>query len=137
MALYNAIVCGFVSAKTACLGAKFNPTTPDPIKGSIQVILSSTHATSEIRGTIFVFIPCIFIGGTYTLSIILSSFQHTHISLDDICVKSCSILLFLYLVLKSIYFNNSGLSSRNIYDIGTLKPEISFSILRISIGSIS
>jgi hypothetical protein len=74
-----------------------NPTTPEPIKGSIQPESGCITTLCLIRGTSFVFIPCIFIGGTYTFSLISLS----------------SLVLWGYLIRRAIHGIVSILKQRS------------------------
>src|SRR4051812_33824817 len=62
------MICWFVSDNRARLGIKFNATTPEPRKGSIQsASCFSTHLMLlNMKGTSFVLMPWHLIGGTPT-----------------------------------------------------------------------
>src|SRR5574341_434058 len=57
-------MCGLMSAKTARLGRTLNPTTPDPINGSIHTPSFSMAEWSLIHLTNLVLMPWHFKGGT-------------------------------------------------------------------------
>ena len=66
------MICGFVSETSALFGNTLNKTTPDPRNGSTHLSLpvhsSFKDIVSYMNLTSFVFIPCVFIGGTLIFS---------------------------------------------------------------------